>query len=272
MLRSLQAQFRAASVRGNAPALAAIVVGAGIDPARRLQIHHNHMRATLTDALAATFPTVFKLVGEDFFRMLAHGFIAVEPPAAPCLFDYGAQFPDYIAVNRACRELPYLPDAARFDWLINVAYHAPDRTALVHERLAALAPELFSKARLVPHPATALLESPYPLLDIWQVARADSDAAPVDLDAGGVQLLVYRSDLDVRWRVLNQAEYAFLDAATRGRPLAEAWECALDVDLAEGAAQHALATALALDLFTDLTVAEPRAGADPTVSIERTLP
>jgi len=39
-------------------------------------------------------------------------------------------------VHLQCRTLPYLADAARFDWRINVAYHAPDRSPLARERLA----------------------------------------------------------------------------------------------------------------------------------------
>ena len=264
-LRSLQAQFRAASHKGAAPALAAMVVGAGIDPARRLRIHHNHLRTTLTDALAATFPTVEKLVGRDFFAALARDFIAVEPPKAPCLFEYGAEFPAFIGVHRACRPLPYLADAARFDWLVNVAYHAPDRPALAPERIAAIAPEAYGQVVLAPHPATGLLVSSYPLLDIWHVARAGEDAPSVDLDSGGVRLLVHRSGLDVAWRALSAAEHAFLAALVAGRPLGMAWNMALAIDLAGAEAGRIAATAFGVGLFTEMLAAVPS-------STERVLP
>ncbi|MGE5145517.1 MAG: putative DNA-binding domain-containing protein [Candidatus Eiseniibacteriota bacterium] len=267
-LRSIQAQFRAASLKGAAPALAAVVVAGGIDPARRLQIHRNHLRTTLTDALAATFPTVEALVGAEFFRTLARDFIAVEPPGAPCLFEYGATLPNFIAVHPACRSLPYLADAARFDWQINVAYHAPDRPRLERDRLAALTPDLFSRVVLVPHPATQLLTSPYPLLDIWRLARAQGAGPTVDLDAGGVRLLVHRTDLDVGWRALTIAEYVFLDSLVQGVPLARAWDNALTFDLTGAETERFIQTAFNLDLFTDLTLAAP--AADPDASTERT--
>jgi hypothetical protein len=251
-LRSIQAQFRAASHRGTAPALAAIVVGGGIAPAQRLRIHHNHLRATLTDALAATFPTVEKLVGRDFFAALARDFIAVEPPKAPCLFEYGAELPAFIAAHRACRALPYLADVARFDWLINVAYHAPDRPPLAPDRIGAIAPESYGTVVLAPHPATGLLVSPYPLLDIWHVARTGDDAPEVDLDAGGVRLLIHRSGLDVAWRMLNAAEHAFLAALVAGRPLGEAWNTTLAIDLAGAEPERIVAMAFGLGLFADM--------------------
>jgi hypothetical protein len=256
-LRSLQAQFRAASHRGASPALAAVVIGAGLAPARRLRIHHNHLRATLTDALAATFPTVDKLVGRDFFVALARDFIAVEPPRAPCLFEYGADFPAFVGAHRACRALPYLADVARFDWLVNVAYHAPDRPALGPERLAAIAPDACGAVVLAPHPATGLLVSPYPLLDIWRVARAGDDAPEVDLDAGGVRLLVYRTGLDVAWRALSAAEHAFLATLIAGHPLGAAWNAALAIDLAGAETPRVVTTAFGLGLFTDILAVPP---------------
>ena len=271
-LRSVQVQFRAASLKGPAPALAAVVLGAGVDPARRLQIHRNHLRTTLTDALAATFPTVTRLVGDAFFGAVARDFIAVEPPASPCLFEYGAGFADFVSVHRACRPLPYLADVARFDWIVNVAYHAPDRPTLDPARLAGLTPAQYGRVRLDPHPATQLLASPYPVLDIWHMAHAADNAAPVDLGAGGAHLLVHRSGLDVRFRALNHAEHALLGAVIAGRSLAEAWECALDIDLAPGAAHRALATALTLDLFTDLTVTAPADSRRPVPPVDRKDP
>jgi hypothetical protein len=261
-LRSIQAQFRASSLKGAAPALAAVVVAGGIDPARRLQIHRNHLRTTLTDALAATFPTVAALVGEEFFGAIARDFIAVEPPRAPCLFEYGAAFPDFIARHRACRSLPYLADAARFDWQINVAYHTADRTPLARERLAAIAPDDYDRVRLVPHPATQLLASPYPLLDIRRLARAESDAPTVDLDAGGVRLLVHRSELDVAWRTLTVAGYVFLDSLVQGVALAEAWDNALTFDPTGMEAERLITTAFNLDLFVDLILAPAMAEGD----------
>jgi hypothetical protein len=256
-LHSIQAQFRAASHRGASPALAAIVVGGGIAPARRLRIHHNHLRTRLTEALAATFPTVEKLVGSDFFAALARDFIAVEPPKAPCLFEYGAELPAFIAAHRACRALPYLADVARFDWLVNVAYHAPDTPPLAPERLVALAPERYDEVALAPHPATGLLVSPYPLLAIWHVARADDDAPEVDLDAGGVRLVVHRAGLDVAWRSLSAAEHAFLAALISGRPLGQAWNAAVAIDLAGAEAGRIAATAFGLGLFAEILTASP---------------
>ncbi|HVO17397.1 MAG TPA: DNA-binding domain-containing protein [Alphaproteobacteria bacterium] len=256
-LRSIQAQFRAASHRGASPALAAVVAGAGIAPAQRLRIHHNHLRTTLTDALAATFPTVEKLVGRDFFGAVARDFIAVEPPKAPCLFEYGAVFPAFVAAHRACRTLPYLADVARFDWLVNVAYHAPDRPALAAERIAAIAPEAYGAVVLAPHPATGLLVSPYPLLDIWQVARAGDDAPEVDLGSGGVRLLIHRAGLDVAWRTLSAAEHAFLAALIAGRRLGEAWNTALAIDFAGAEPGPVAATAFGLGLFTEILTAPP---------------
>ena len=63
-LLEMQRGFRLALLQGDADAIAGMIANDGLPPDARLQIHVNHVFATLTDALAVTFPVVRRLVGE----------------------------------------------------------------------------------------------------------------------------------------------------------------------------------------------------------------
>lgn len=245
-LRDLQSGFRRLMVAGDAGDLAETVISDRIAAAARLQVYRNHYRITLVDALAATFPSVQRLVGDDFFGGLARAYIAAHPPAAPCLFEYGATFADFIAGFPPCRELPYLADVARFEWAINAAWHADDAPALSADALAAVAPERREALGLRLHRSVALLESPWPVLRIWHAARDDSGET-VNLDAGGDRLLTWRKGADVLWRRVGADEWPFWRGLASGRGLADA-AATLPADFDFG---RLLAAALNDGLFGD---------------------
>lgn len=222
-LPELQEDFRGFILGGPAGRLDEAVVGDRIAPAARLQIYRNHLFTTLTDALALTFPVVRRLVDERFFAYAAHRYIEAAPPARPCLFEYGDSFPAFLAGFEPCEALPYLADVARLEWAINESFHAADAPALDPQRLAAVPPERFAALRFSLHPATRLIESPFPVDRIWQANQPDSTTvAPVSLDAGPSQVLVLRRGLDVEWRSLDKPRFDFLRALAAGTDLAGA--------------------------------------------------
>src|SRR5712692_3733392 len=123
-LRELQAMFRHAMFGAEVPPLVEAIAGDGLAPAARLQIYCHHVLTSLTEALQATFPVVCRLVDARFFGYAADTYIRQYPPATPCLFEYGAHFPAFLATFPPCRDLVYLADVARLEWALNVALHA----------------------------------------------------------------------------------------------------------------------------------------------------
>jgi hypothetical protein len=221
-LRDLQDAF-AREMRVGHAGVAAAVVSDRIAAENRLRIYRNHHAVTLVDALAATYPVVEQLVGARFFRWAAGSYIDAFPPAGPCLFEYGAGFSGVLAGLAACRELPYLPDVARFEWALNRAYHAPDTPPLDPQALLGAAPVDWAKMTLDLHPSCSLIDTRYPVSRIWQANQPDSNAAAcVDLGAGAERLLVCRIADVVVWRALDPGEFRFLSALRTGRRLGTA--------------------------------------------------
>jgi hypothetical protein len=231
-LRELQRDVRAALLGPGDTAAAALVMADGLGAEARLQIYRHHVFTTLTAALQAVFPVVCRLVDERFFGYAADRYIRVEPPSGPCLFEYGATFPEFLAAFPPCRDLPYLGDVARLEWAMHRALHAPDAAPLGPEALRSAAPEAAGGLILALDESVSLLASRWPIDAIWWANQpgAVAEGATVDLRTGGVALEVRRRGDDVAFHVIAPAAYAFRRALADGRPLATATEHALAAD------------------------------------------
>src|SRR5436309_1679519 len=197
-LRELQAGFRAALLAGDERGVAPDVVDDGVNASARLAVYRHHVLTSLSAALEATFPVVCRLVDRRFFGWLADSYVRAHPPAGPCLFEYGADLPEFIAAFPARAPLPWLADVARLEWAMNVALHAPDAVPLEPEALRTLPPAALARLTLRLDPSVTLLASRWPVDAIWDANQAGVDPAPtVDLDAGGAWLEIRRRDGDV---------------------------------------------------------------------------
>ena len=229
-LRDLQAAFAAHVVGGDSANLVAAVVGDAIPAAARLRVYRHHVFESLGAALAATFPTVQALVGSDFFRGLARGFIGHALPVQPVLAEYGADFPAFIAGSEAARDLPYLADIARLDWALNLAFHAPLGGRLKAEDLSALPVEHLPSMSIALAAGSILVSSHYPLDRIWEASQPGVASGTVDLNSAASHLLVLRRPDDAAFVSLSAGEAAFVAALAEAMSLERAAGAAFQAD------------------------------------------
>jgi putative DNA-binding protein len=231
-LRELQAAFRRGLLGESdgdaAGELDALIEGDGLAPSARLLIYRHHVLETLTAALRSVYPVTCRLVHERFFAYAADRYIREHPPAGPCLFEYGASLPAFLAGFPPCRELAYLPDVARLEWALHAAAHAADAVPLAPTALRELGADRVMQAAFRLHPSLTLLESPWPVDRIWRAIQPDADpAATIDLASGGVCLEVLRVGEEPVFRVLEPADYALRHALAAGGELEAAAPAAL---------------------------------------------
>ena len=229
-LRELQAAFAAHIVGAGRADLVAAVAGDTIPAAARLEVYRHHVFASLGSALAATFPTVQAVVGPEFFRSLARAFVGHALPLQPVLAEYGADFPAFVAGHEAARDLPYLADVARLDWALNLAFHAPSGGQLQATDLSAFPVERLPSMSMVLAPGAVLISSRYPLARIWETSQPGAASETVDLNSGGVDLLVLRRPDDAAFVILSAGEAAFIAVLTAGLSLEQAALEALRAD------------------------------------------
>jgi hypothetical protein len=197
------------------------------DPRRRFAVHRNNMVAGLVKTLAARFPAVVKIVGTEFFDVMARAFVLAHPPRSPLLACYGDAFPDFIDAFAPVREVAYLADVARIEAARTSAYHAADAAPLGADAFAALAIEAASTLRLELHPSVAIIRSPHPIVTIWAMNSGGRPLAPIE-NWCGEDALVARPHLEVEVHLLPPGGAEFLLALAAGLPLGEAAQHALD--------------------------------------------
>jgi hypothetical protein len=230
-LRELQAAFAASLLGEHETGVTAHIAADGLAPAARLQIYRHHVFTSLTAALEATYAVVARLVDARFFAYAAHEYVRRHPPTGPCLFEYGASFADFLAGFPPCASLPYLPDVACLEWAIHIAGNADDAAPVDPGRLGGIASAEVRALRLHLHPSLSVLQSPWPVADIWRANQPDADAdLTVDLAAGGVCLEVLRRNDDVVLRVTTPATHAFVRALREGRGLSDAAAAARTIE------------------------------------------
>ncbi len=223
-LAHLQDNFAEALLSTTTP-VPSCVKGASLHRAdRRFAVYRNNVAASLIEALAARFPVVKRLVGEEFFNAVAHAFVLREPPFSPLLIHYGEAFPAFVEAFDAAGPLPYLGDVARIEVARGRAYHAADADPLPRQAFADLPKDRIAEHRVVLHPSVTILASAYPALSIWEINQTGGER-PVE-SWGPEAALVARPFLEVETRRLPAGTETFLLALQRGDTIGEALDAA----------------------------------------------
>jgi len=220
-VRDLLQDFSEALLNPDLPVPIGVVGPDGRPSARRFAVYRNNVVVSLIDALAAGYPVVQRLVGEQFFRAMARIYAAAFPPSSPIMLQYGDGFADFIATFPPAASLPYLADVARLERAWSEAYHAADALPLKLEELASIPPDGFGGIHLELHPSLRLVRSQFPIVSIWQMNLEGGTPAPVDLSIAE-NALVVRPMADVEVRKLTPSSATFVDALMHGGTPAEA--------------------------------------------------
>jgi len=213
----------AAAATGLAPGIAALARQPGF------AVYRNTVMKGCIDALQANYPSVARLVGDEWFRAAAAMFAREQLPAQATLLYYGEAFAEFLARFEPAAELPYLPGVARLDRCWTEAHAAPDEPALAPAALAGLEPEALAATVLHPHAAARWAWfAEQPIYTIWQRNR-EATVDEREIDWRGEGALLVRPHGVVEWVQLDACGCAFLDACAAGRPLKEAADAALEV-------------------------------------------
>lgn len=228
MLLEIQTDFARALLDSGRAVPPSVACLSGVPSLKRFSVYRNNVIVSLTEVLAAYFPVVARLVGEEFFRATARKFIVEQPPRSPILSRYGAEFADFLERFEPVSDVPYLADIARLEWLQQRAYHAADTTPLTAHDVAAIPPHKIAELRLHFHPSARVLVSAYPVFSIWRTNTFDEHVSPIGLEAEGESALISRASLEVRTLGLSRASAVFVEMLMAGAVLGEAASNSLD--------------------------------------------
>lgn len=201
------------------------------------------------DLLAARFPVVRRLVGEDSFAAMARRFVVSGPPTLPTLPRYGETFPLFLR-RQGCNaaSIEYVADIAKLEMVRGKARRAEDAVPVGPRAVSSLQAERFGELRLVLHPSVFLVASRFPIVTIWENNRSDGKSSVIERWSAE-SALVARPFAEVEVRRLPVGGCAFISALSQGRTVA----AAIDAGVA-AAPKFDIATNLALLIESDVVV------------------
>lgn len=203
---------------------------APVRAARGLAAYRANGEALAARALAAAFPTVAQLMGDDSFARLARAHWRAQAPVCGDMAAYGADLPEAIAAQPQLADEPYLADSARLDWAVHRAESAADAEG-APEGLALLAEADPAMLTLRWRPGTRVLRSRWPVGSIWRAHRSQAADrfAPVRealAQQRGEAVLVWRDAWRARVDPLDDGVADFMLAVQAGHSLAVALDAA----------------------------------------------
>jgi hypothetical protein len=254
MLRDLQRAFVQGALSEAAPALLCEqIIGDGIAPERRVAIYRNNAVEGFLKTLQATFPTIVRLSGENWFRQIGRQYMRRYPSRSGNMHYVGEHFATFLAAELAGSTYEYFADVARLEWAYQEVLVAADHPTFDLNALTLVSPADYGALTFSTHPAMRLVHSRFPVLAIWRANQPDAVSDErITLDQGSSSVLLIRRADHVELRELPPAQFALLAALVRGGSLEQAAEHALEID-PRVALDAALGRIVSLGTLVDFT-------------------
>ncbi|MGH6647724.1 HvfC/BufC family peptide modification chaperone [Aquabacterium sp.] len=176
-----------------------------------LAAYQGNATATAERALAAAYPTVQALLGEEALAGLARLLWRQHPPRHGDLTAWGDALPDCLARLPEVQDWPYLPDCARLDWARHTAEHAAD-ALFDPESLSLLGTHDPNELAIELRPSLSVLRSDWPLVTLWEAHQPATN--PTSLAALREAVAAQRAETAVVWRRHWRAEVVALPQAS----------------------------------------------------------
>jgi hypothetical protein len=231
-LRDLQLAFVDGAVHEHPARICSMIRDNGLAPQRRLAIYRNNVREGFLKTLTATFPTIVRLAGEDWFRQTGCEYLRRHPSRSGNLHYIGERFAAFLDDHLRATEYSYFADVARLEWAYQETLVAADHAPFDASALSGVPAEDYDALVFETHPALRLVESHYPIFAIWKANQPDVAhlSAPIALDAGPSRVLIIRRADHVELREMDATAFALLAAFSTGATLGAACDAALRAD------------------------------------------
>jgi hypothetical protein len=212
---------------GDANRFDAALVG-GLEPRNRIAIHVRHYETSLTAALCDKFPAAAWLAGADLVREAARAYVHLRPPSQPCIAEYGADFPPFLAAFGRAPSVPYLESFAALEWAVAQASIAIERAPCSWPELASRGPERLLDSALSLQPGLHYRCSKWRVDELMTTYLTGAEPERFVLAESGTFIEVRGVRGTVRLARLDADAFAFRSALAEGRAIGAAAAAALD--------------------------------------------
>jgi Putative DNA-binding domain len=164
---------------------------------------------------------LFKILGDEVFESLGDAFIDAHPSVHRSIRWYGRELADFLAQRPPYAEQPILAEIARFEWTLSEVFDAADAAPVGRDALQEVDPGSWDRLGFEFHPSVRLLDLTWNTVAVWQAMSRDEDPPRPEAAETPIPWLLWRRELTNRFRSLDEAECAALEAARSGEPFGE---------------------------------------------------
>jgi hypothetical protein len=202
----------------------------GPSPRARLAIHARNYEASLAAALASKFPATSWLAGADAVRAAGRAYVQARPPRRPCIAEYGADFPEFLAGFESTRRLAYLPAFAELEWAVGQVSIAVERTPLGWAAVATAGAERLLAARLTLQDGARYLRARFRVDELMKTFLQGNEPERFELAEADTCIEVRGARGAIAIERIEPAELAFRSSLAAGSSIEHAAGKALAVD------------------------------------------
>jgi len=240
-LARLQEDFQEYLLRGTRAIEVDVVGSARVPVDTRLGIYAGAYGSRLIDALAASYPALAALLGEEDFRSLGAAYVRAHDSRFFNIRHYGAELEAFLGAWPETAEVALLGELARWEWTLCAVFDAADAEPLTAAALAGIAPADWAALRFGFHPSVHRLALAWNAPQLWQALTDGEERPELRVAAAPVEWLLWRQHLTSYFRSLEPPEAAALDTACAGGTFGELCERLAAVHGAERAPREAAA-------------------------------
>ncbi len=195
----------------------------GLKESTCADIYRRGYKARLLEVLGDTFEASWWVLGDENYFSLAGQFVENIPSRSFDLSDYGLEFPEFLRSTSENKEIPFLSELARFEWLFKEMFHSTDMDRHDEKILSRLSAQ--PDAPLLIKPSVKLWSSKYSIYEIWKL-RSTTDVSQVhEIEWNKSQHLVLQKvDSNVLVTNLGEMEFNLLSFFQKPASIEEAVE------------------------------------------------
>jgi hypothetical protein len=176
------------------------------------------------------FPATVWLAGSPFVAEAARHFVHEHPPHAPCIAEYGAEFPAFLSTRPDTEHVPYLREFGELEWRLGQVAVAIDRPPVTLEQFSQIDVTVLTDALCTLQPGLHYLHASWPVDDLVKLYLTDTAPDRFVLAPADVWIEVRGARGAFRINRLDAGELIFRQAVQEGRTIGDAAECALDAN------------------------------------------
>ncbi|HEY6281819.1 MAG TPA: DNA-binding domain-containing protein [Burkholderiales bacterium] len=187
----------------------------------RLGIYSSAYRLRLLEALDTDYPALRALAGDEHFEKLGYAYIESHPSPYYNMRWYGGELAQFLKTTPPYNEHPVLSEMAAFEWIMALAFDAPNDPVVTVDDMAKVPAEAWPDLVFMPHASLQRLNLEWNVPVFWKaVDKKEQPELPLKNEFP-VGWVLWRRELNIYFRSMSVEEAWATDAMRSGNTFAE---------------------------------------------------